>query len=190
MHLAAQSRARALFRSPDTWISPDKMKSITTAVYGACDGLDRATDRIISNVAGCNRVMTMDALRAKLRCPDGRDTGATCLSDGQLATVETFNTPFSPWVPHIGGPERLSETCRFSTRFNISERPRTVSRTVKVPDQPGRDSIRGSVWHRAIRDHSGCDRGSAGLRPGQVGNTHHGGLGDPGTRTVSTCRSS
>jgi hypothetical protein len=103
MHLAAQFRASALFRSPDTWISPDKMKSITAAVYGACDGLDGATDGIISNIAGCNRVMTMDALRAKLRCADGRDTGATCLSDGQLATVETFNTPFSLGFPISAG---------------------------------------------------------------------------------------
>ena len=103
MHLAAQFRARALFRSPDTWISPDKMKSITAAVYGACDGLDGVTDGIISNVAGCNRVMTIDALRSRLRCPDGRDTGATCLSDGQLSTVETFNTPFSLGFPIAAG---------------------------------------------------------------------------------------
>ena len=103
MHLAAQYRARALFRSPDTWISPDKMKTIATAVYGACDGLDGATDGIISNVAGCNRVMTVDALRAKLRCPDGRDSSAACLSDGQLATVETFNTPFSLGFPVSAG---------------------------------------------------------------------------------------
>jgi Tannase and feruloyl esterase len=103
MHLAAQYRARALFRSPDTWISPDKMKAITTAVYGACDGLDGATDGIISNVAGCNRVMTIDTLRTSLRCPDGRDAGATCLSDGQLATVETFNTPFSLGFPVSAG---------------------------------------------------------------------------------------
>jgi len=103
MHLAAQHRARAMFRSADTWISPDKMKTITTAVYAACDALDGATDGIISNVAGCNRVMTMDALRSTLRCPDGRDTGATCLSDGQLATVETFNTPFSLGFPIAAG---------------------------------------------------------------------------------------
>jgi len=103
MHLAAQYRARALFRSPDTWISPDKMKTIATAVYGACDGLDGITDGIISSVAGCNRVMTMDALRAKLRCPDGRDTGATCLSDGQLSTVDTFNTAFSLGFPVSAG---------------------------------------------------------------------------------------
>jgi len=103
MHLAAQYRARALFRSADTWISPDKMKVITTAVYAACDGLDGATDGIISNVAGCNRVMTLDVLRSKLRCPDGRDTDATCLSDGQLATVETFNTPFSLGFPISAG---------------------------------------------------------------------------------------
>jgi Tannase and feruloyl esterase len=103
MHLAAQYRARALFQSADTWISPDKMKAIATAVYAACDGLDGATDGIISNVAGCNRVMTMNALRSKLRCPDGRDTGATCLSDGQLATVDTFNTPFSLGFPVSAG---------------------------------------------------------------------------------------
>ena len=103
MHLAAQYRARALFRSPEAWISPEKMKTITTAVYGACDALDGATDGIISNVAGCNRVMTMDALRARLRCADGRDTGPTCLSDPQLATVETFNTPFSLGFPVSAG---------------------------------------------------------------------------------------
>ena len=103
MHLAAQYRARALFRSPEAWISPEKMKTITTAVYGACDALDGATDGIISNVAGCNRVMTLDALRAKLRCADGRDTAPTCLSDAQLATVETFTTPFSLGFPVSAG---------------------------------------------------------------------------------------
>jgi len=103
MHLAAQYRARALFRSADTWISPDKMKAIATAVYAACDGLDGATDGIISNIAGCNRVIDMNALRAKLRCADGRDTGATCLSDGQLETVDTFNTPFSLGFPISAG---------------------------------------------------------------------------------------
>ena len=103
MHLAAQHRARALFRSPDAWISPDKMKTITAAVYGACDGLDGVADGIISNIAGCNRVMTMDALRARLRCADGRDTGNSCLSDVQLATVDTFNTPFSLGFPVSAG---------------------------------------------------------------------------------------
>ena len=103
MHLAAQHRARALFRSPDAWIGPDKMKTITATVYGACDGLDGASDGIISNVSGCNRVLTMDTLRAKLRCADGRDTGNDCLSDAQLATVDTFNTPFSLGFPTSAG---------------------------------------------------------------------------------------
>jgi feruloyl esterase len=103
MHLAAQHRARALFRSPDAWISPEKMKTIATAVYGACDGLDGVTDGIISNIAGCNRVMTMDTLRAKLRCADGRDTGNSCLSDAQLTPVDTVNTPFSLGFPVSAG---------------------------------------------------------------------------------------
>ena len=103
MHLAAQHRARALFRSPDAWISPDTMKTITSAVYGACDGLDGASDGIISNIPGCNRVLTMETLRTKLRCADGRDTGSGCLSDAQLSTVETFNTPFSLGFPTSAG---------------------------------------------------------------------------------------
>src|SRR5204862_6520917 len=69
----------------------------------ACDGLDGVADGIISNIAGCNRVMTMDALRARLRCADGRDTGNSCLSDVQLATVDTFNTPFSLGFPVSAG---------------------------------------------------------------------------------------
>jgi feruloyl esterase len=103
MHLAAQYRARALFRSTEAWISPDKMKTITATVYGTCDALDGASDGIISNVPGCNRVLTMDTLRAKLRCAEGRDTGNNCLSDAQLATVDTFNTPFSLGFPISAG---------------------------------------------------------------------------------------
>ena len=103
MHLAAASRAGALFRSPQTWISPDKMKTIAATVYGACDELDGARDGIIGNVTGCNRVISPDTIRTKLRCPDGRDTGTSCLSDPQLATVETLNSPFSlPFVITAG----------------------------------------------------------------------------------------
>jgi len=75
---------------------------ITATIYGACDALDGATDGIISNIDGCNRVMTMDSLRARLRCPDGRDS-ASCLSDGQLSTVETFVTPFALGFPTSAG---------------------------------------------------------------------------------------
>jgi feruloyl esterase len=93
-------------------LSPEKMKTITATVYGGCDGLDGVVDGIISNVAGCNRVMTIDALRAKVRCADGRDTGVTCLSDGQLATVETFNTPFSLGFPGVSRVEHVSPGSR------------------------------------------------------------------------------
>jgi feruloyl esterase len=102
MHLASQYRARALFRGPDTWIAPEQMKMITATVYAACDGLDGASDGIISNIDGCNRVMTMDALRAKLRCSDGRGSNS-CLSDGQLSTIETFVTPFALGFPTSAG---------------------------------------------------------------------------------------
>lgn len=103
MHMAAQHRASVLFRSAEAWISPEKMKTLADTVYAACDSLDGVTDGIISNVKGCNRVMTMDTLRARLRCEDGRDGGNTCLSDAQLATVETFNSPFSLGFPTSAG---------------------------------------------------------------------------------------
>ena len=154
MHLAAQYRARALFRSPEAWISPEKMNTITTAVYGACDGLDGATDGIISNVAGCNRVMTIDALRAKLRCAEGRDTGNACLSDAQLATVETFNTPFSLGFPVSAGLSGFPKLAMLdgATFLNALGRSPTPSRWPTNQDATQYQEAAGTTRYVITRD--------------------------------------
>ncbi len=154
MHLAAQYRARALFRSAESWISPDKMKTITNAVYAACDGLDGATDGIISNVAGCNRVLTLETLRAKLRCADGRDTGSSCLSDAQLATVDTFNTPFSLGFPVSAGLSAFPKLAMLdgATFLNALGRSATPSRWPAPQDATQYQEAAGTTRYVITRD--------------------------------------
>ncbi len=130
MHMASQYRARALFRSADAWIGPDKLKAVVDAVYGACDSLDGVADGIISNIAGCNRVMTLDTLRAKVRCADGRDTGPACLSDAQLQTVATLNSSFSLGFPIAAGLSTfprwpILEGATFANKFGRGPVPST-----------------------------------------------------------------
>lgn len=104
MHLGAQQVAKALYdRNGAGWINPAKVKMLVGAVYAACDGLDGVNDGIISNVPGCNKVFTIDTVRATLRCDGGSDTGDGCLSDAQLQTVATLDSPFSLRVPTAAG---------------------------------------------------------------------------------------
>jgi hypothetical protein len=104
MHLGSQHFAKALYdRNGAGWINPNKVKTLVAAVYAACDGLDGIADGIIGNVPGCNRAFTMDTLRATLRCAGGVDTGDSCLSDAQLKTVDTINSPFTLSFPTAAG---------------------------------------------------------------------------------------
>jgi feruloyl esterase len=103
LHLAANHFAKALYKTKESWINPNKVKTLVAAVYSACDGLDALEDGIIGDVAGCNRVFTIDTVRARLRCADGSDTGDSCLSDAQLAAVDAINSPFSLPFPVAGG---------------------------------------------------------------------------------------
>ncbi|HVH25273.1 MAG TPA: tannase/feruloyl esterase family alpha/beta hydrolase [Vicinamibacterales bacterium] len=103
LHLAANHFAKALYRTKESWINPNKVNTLVAAVYSACDGLDALEDGIIGDVAGCNRVFTIDAVRARLRCADGSDSGDSCLSDAQLAAVDAINSPFSLPFPVAGG---------------------------------------------------------------------------------------
>ena len=71
------------------WLNPAKVKTLHKAVMEACDARDGLTDGIVSRYASC--VGAFDA--QKLRCLGDRDDDA-CLSEAQIAAVETIRRPY------------------------------------------------------------------------------------------------
>jgi feruloyl esterase len=93
--------------SPAGWINSYKTTVLMNAVMAACDSLDGLEDGIISNVDACKA--KADATLASIRCTNGVDTGNSCLSDAQIATVKaiaspmTFNYALANGVTRYGG---------------------------------------------------------------------------------------
>ncbi|KQP45511.1 tannase/feruloyl esterase family alpha/beta hydrolase [Pseudorhodoferax sp. Leaf274] len=73
-------------RTPANTLNEAKQTLLANAVLAQCDGLDGVADGIISKPEACH----YDA--APLRCAAGADTGDTCLSDAQIATVNTVTS--------------------------------------------------------------------------------------------------
>ncbi|SCX73205.1 tannase/feruloyl esterase family alpha/beta hydrolase [Variovorax sp. EL159] len=83
---------RALYNNGGAgWMSVAKTLMVQKAAMQACDKLDGAVDNIVSNVESCRQLNTQ--ILASLRCPGGADTGSTCLSDAQIATVQAIESP-------------------------------------------------------------------------------------------------
>jgi hypothetical protein len=92
--------ARAVYANGGAgWLNPKKLALLQSSVMGACDALDGVADGVISNVVGCQSVFKL----AALRCPAGADTGDMCLSDAQIAVVNTVNSRFELGFPLQGG---------------------------------------------------------------------------------------
>ncbi len=72
--------ATALAR-PGGFLTPPKIKAFGEAVRAQCDMNDGIKDGIVGNYLGCNFNPSV------LRCDGGADSGDTCLSDPQLATL-------------------------------------------------------------------------------------------------------
>ncbi len=85
MHAGIGSMYRdALYRDGGVgWINPTERALLVSSVYAACDPIDGLADGIISDTEGCLGAFDVQSLR----CPDGADTGDTCLSDAQIETV-------------------------------------------------------------------------------------------------------
>jgi hypothetical protein len=83
------------------WLDVAKTVMLENAVMKACDTLDGAADGIISNVAACKAQSA--AVLASVRCAGGKDTGDTCLSDAQIATVNTIAAPLQLPYPLANG---------------------------------------------------------------------------------------
>jgi feruloyl esterase len=72
------------------WISPAKVKMMYNAVNAACDKLDGLADGVISAFEKCRSVFDPKTLR----CPNGADTGDTCLSDAQIDADRVLHQPY------------------------------------------------------------------------------------------------
>jgi pimeloyl-ACP methyl ester carboxylesterase len=125
------------------WLNPSKTKLLTDAVYAACDKLDGAEDGLISNVRACNAVFTMKTVHDTLRCPNGADTGDTCLSDAQIASVQAIDSPYVPGYLVGGIPSfpkwPILDGGLFSTNGTLGQ--------VKQPSDPpsGKEAFQYSV---------------------------------------------
>ena len=79
------------------WIAPAKYGVIAAEVMRQCDALDGLNDGVISHYMGC--AARFDPLKsgaqpfAAIRCAGGADTGNTCVSDVQIATLNQMHTP-------------------------------------------------------------------------------------------------
>jgi hypothetical protein len=83
---AFNATAKAL-AAPDGAFTAAKTAILARLIRDACDDLDGVVDGVVSNQAACT---PEEFVPASLRCPDGIDTGDTCLSDAQLAVVSTW----------------------------------------------------------------------------------------------------
>jgi len=83
---------RALYTNGGAgWMNLAKTLLVQKTVLAACDKLDGAADGIVSNVESCRQLNAQ--ILASLRCAGGADSGDTCLSDPQLATVRAIESP-------------------------------------------------------------------------------------------------
>jgi hypothetical protein len=85
---AFNATAKAL-AAPGGAFTATKTALLARSIREACDDLDGVVDGVVSNQAACT---PEEFVPASLRCPDGLDTGDTCLSDAQLAVVSTWTS--------------------------------------------------------------------------------------------------
>lgn len=82
------------------WLPTSKTRLVVTRVMQACDALDGFRDGIISNPGACHFSLP------SLSCPVGQDH-KTCLTPGQLQTLETFNTEQRTAEPLVHGVQTM-----------------------------------------------------------------------------------
>ena len=87
--VGASNRTAQALAAPGGAFSPAKTALPANHVRDACDGLDGIGDGVVSNPAECTaKAANVNALR----CAGGADTGDTCLSDAQLAVIQSWTT--------------------------------------------------------------------------------------------------
>jgi hypothetical protein len=87
------------YNAPGAALLPAKVNLLQNAVRTACDNLDGVADGIVSNLEACKVAFSVQTLR----CPGGADTGDTCLSDKQIATLDAGASPMNFAFPMPNG---------------------------------------------------------------------------------------
>jgi Tannase and feruloyl esterase len=80
----------AALQTEGGWINPQKVALIRDAVNATCDKLDGLADGVIGAYEKCMSVFDVKTLR----CPNGADTGDTCLSDAQIEADRLVHRPY------------------------------------------------------------------------------------------------
>lgn len=81
------------------WLSPAKVRTLGRYVAQRCDALDGLADGVVNNYLACPRQVDLRALR----CTGGADTGDNCLSDAQIAVVDSVHRPYNFPFPLANG---------------------------------------------------------------------------------------
>jgi feruloyl esterase len=101
-----QLRAAEAFAAPGAYLDTAQRALLLKATMQACDGLDGLVDGLISNQHACNASFnpaTASVDGKPLRCPGGMAAGDACLSDAQIAALNTMNTPLVFSYPLANG---------------------------------------------------------------------------------------
>ena len=81
------------------WLQAEKTALIARATSAACDALDGLADGIVNNYMACQARVDLQPLR----CPDGSDAGAHCLSDAELRLMRAIHSPYEFSFPIANG---------------------------------------------------------------------------------------
>jgi feruloyl esterase len=82
------------------WLDSDAISLIADATRDLCDADDGLVDGIVGRYMECRMDSQM------LRCPDGGE-GQACLSDAQIASLDSIREPWSSIVPYAHGINRF-----------------------------------------------------------------------------------
>ena len=97
LQLAGNRMGAPTLAASGGWMNSAKRTLLTNATFAACDALDGLADGLVAKYEGCR----FDP--AALRCAGGADTGDTCLSDAQIAAVNTLHSPLTFDFPLANG---------------------------------------------------------------------------------------
>jgi pimeloyl-ACP methyl ester carboxylesterase len=119
---------QAAYGRPGGFVGPAQQKRVFETVMRECDALDGVADGIVSNVEACRE--REPQIIAELRCANGQRPSLrdTCLSEAQLATLETLRDGFTLPFELAYGVSRyygynVFQGADFSTRLGLGDSP-------------------------------------------------------------------